>query len=230
MLMHVPEENVDCWSQIKEVPLRSWQGVRTWENSCCPRWSWYYIVAWTPYATEQNGIAEREKHMVVELALSVFSVRYYQNWCGCRAAVKLEYMYLTIQDKHRLSGNHLRKCGMVTRWTRVICVCFSRSVMYTSQNGCSRNSTTRACLVEWLAMWRIRTGPCLNKNVHSYVYFKPEWVCTSSVFKMGLNMKYVEDVVAEKTQVMIQRRSRHSRWKSSRWRQRKSFIRTQEDQ
>jgi hypothetical protein len=42
--------------------------------------------------------------------------------------------------------------------------------------------------------------PCLNKIVHSQVYFKPERVCTSSVVEMGLNNAAMEDVVVEKRQ------------------------------
>lgn len=78
-----------------------------------------------------------------------------------------------------------------------IYVCWAQSAMYISQSSFGRNSTTRVCLVKWLATWMIKTGTTFTchfskRIVHSYVYFKPEWDCTSSAVNMGLENAAVE--------------------------------------
>jgi len=68
--------------------------------------------------------------------------------------------------------------------------------------------------------------PPLKKTMHSHdVYFKPERICTNSVVESGFENAAVEDVVAEKGQEIDTLSE-----KSSKWRPRKGFPGTQDEQ
>ena len=190
-----------------------------------------------PYVPGQNRVAGRKNHMVVELTWSMLSVSRLPKLMWAQACETAVYVL-----SHTGKSCYQKISNRNVEWSRdeelgssTIYVCWAQSAMYTSQSSFGRNSTNKSVFGGMTGYLNDKDGyhiyvPLLKKIAHSYVYFKPEREIASVQWStQGWKMQLWKMWLWRKGKKMVQCQSHHSQRNSLRWRLKKSFPGTQED-